>query len=98
MALKPEMTRLNDSRVNGTNRHLVNFFAAYLEKIRDTYRNPFTGGTTPRIQTGPIRVVKPHRLQPRMAFRPYGVLLGYFAFEQVRLGNLMSHRFKQIFG
>ena len=76
-ALETEMARLDDARVDGTDRDFVNFGAIHAKE--------FAVG-------GRITVCPPHGLEPRVALRAEAVLLPDFALKQVRLRVRRSER------
>src|SRR5581483_4907757 len=82
MTLKPEVSGLNDARMHGADRDLVNFLAAHREKVR------YTGRRRLRGRAVPIGSMKTNRLQPGMALRDDAPLLGDFALEPMRLRTL----------
>ena len=70
-ALKTEVARLNDARVDRADGHLVNLAAIHAEKFCRWRAR--------------CRYVLPHGLEPGMSFGCEAVLLPNFALEQMRL-------------
>ncbi len=90
VALKTEMSRLDDAGVHGPNRDFMDFVAGHFEKVRDARLNGSFRGAPPGIMPFTIRTVKADRLQPGMALGTNAPLLGNFALEPMRLWAIGS--------
>ncbi len=80
MALKTEMPRLDDARVDGADRHLVDFLALDAVKIGDAdqcIRHTPCAGCS-----------EADRLEPGVSFGLNAELLGDFPFEEMDLGAI----------
>ena len=85
MALEPEMTRLNDSRMDRPHRHLVNLLALHAIEVGHTDHRPLSVHPPPGIMTRPVRRNEPDRLEPGVPFRPQPELFGNLALKQMDL-------------
>jgi hypothetical protein len=85
MALEPKAARLDHARVNRADRDFVHLIALDFEIIHHAGQNRGARRAVPGIFVGAIGAMKTNRLEPGMAFRFDGPLLGDLAFKQVRL-------------
>src|SRR5262249_17049243 len=76
VALKPEVPRLDDPRMDGADGHLVDLFSLHTVEVRNADHRRLVRLPTPRIVAWPIRSMEPDRLEPGVAFRADAVLLG----------------------
>ena len=88
VALKAEVSRLDDPGVHGADGHLVHLLALDAIEVGHAYR-----GDLVRV---PPRGLKAHRLEPWVSRRNDAPQLGELALEQVHLGTLRGHRVERV--
>src|SRR3990172_1024839 len=96
VTLKAKMARFNHAGVYRTNGDLMDFFPLDAIEIHDAGEGFFVLGALPGVMPGSPRGLKPHRLEPRVAFGPNAELLGDFPFEQMELRTIRRQRVESI--
>ena len=95
VALEPEVPGLDHAGVDRADRDLVDLVPFDPEEISHSGRDPGVRRPAPRVVALAIRMMEPHRLQPRMSLEPDAVLLGDLALEEVRLRDLGHDRLER---
>ena len=92
VALEPEMSRLDDARVHGSDPDFVDFFPLDFEEIGDSRNQGITLRPVPSVAAGTVRLVVSDRLEPGMPLRPHAPLLRDLTLEEVSLGEVGGER------
>src|SRR5882672_3919769 len=96
MALESEMAGLDDSRMDGTHRHFVDFLSFDAVEVGDADDRPVGCRPVPCIAAGNPRGVEAHGLEPGVTLEAYPELFGDLPLEQVNLGTTRGERGKSI--
>ena len=92
VALKAEVSGLDDPGMHGADSDLVHLFAFDPEEIHDTRRHRSVVRVRPAVVASPVGGVKADSFQPGVPQGPHTPLLGHLAFKPVRLRTVGSQR------